>query len=201
MKLDFIEFLSTSPLNFVEGFSTQGKIAEFIKDGNTKEKLQEFLENIDVPEKKEEALAYLKTLTQMVNFSGADDELYSIKMTLKDTSLEYSNDQNYSSSLLSSLGYDLQDLIHLKNVSQTALEDTLQIIKTQMSNIDTNQFIHDDAIATFLSTFTDKDASEIANSFKEHFNLNFITLDFQTFEEDARNFLHYLRDIIQQIFG
>jgi len=200
LKLNFIEFLRTSPLNFVDWLRPEGKISALIKEGNTAEKLKEFIDSIDWAEKKEEALAYLKTLTQMVNFSGADDELYSVKMTLKDTSLEYSNDQNYTSSLLSSLGYDLQDLVRLKEVSQTALENTIQIIKDQMGNIDTSQFIHDDAIATFLSTFTDKTPAEIADSFKEHFNLNFITIDFQAFEEDARNFLQYLRDLIKQLF-
>jgi len=198
LKLDFIDFLNRSPLNFVEWLRTQWQIADLLKDGNAKEKLQEFLNDIHSPEKKEEVLAYLKTLTQMVNFSGADDELYGIKMMLKDTTIEYSSDTNYVSSLLASVWYDLQDILNLKNISETALADTLDIIKNQMNDFDMNQFIRDDTITDFLANFTDADTSRIVEEFKKSFNLNFITLDFQAFQQDTKNLIQYIKDFIQQ---
>lgn len=88
-------------------------------------------------EDKTQAITFLNTLMQLSNFeNGTNENMYNLKLNLKDILISNSSDQDYKETLLKYTMYDLSSMFDSEWINSEVFKNTLSLLEENKSLID-----------------------------------------------------------------
>ncbi len=118
-------------------FSPENKVVSLALSWKYDE-LNEYVSSLSA-EEKEKVLSSLNTLMQSSNFEKWENQdIYDLKVNLKNTLINNTTDQNYKETLLKYTIYDLNDMFNYENINKKLLESTMNLLEKNKELIDFN---------------------------------------------------------------